>query len=132
MFRLCVRMNLFFYSEQGLIKPKITNIFYELKIIDCRIEMLFVLREKITSTYVRWRYTLVRELETTFKQGRLTRDVVVHLDHLDEVCPTASMCNWSMTLWCLSVSSLRWLTYVETLHAALAHVTVFSSSNTNV
>ncbi len=56
----------------------------------------------------------------------------MHLDHIDEVCPTADMCNWSMTLLCLSATSPSWLTSVETSYARLPHVIVFSSSSTNV
>ncbi len=35
--------------------------------------------------------SLVLEPENTFKQVKLTHDVVMHLNHLDEVCPTADM-----------------------------------------
>ncbi len=70
--------------------------------------------------------------ENTFKQVKLAHDIVIHLDHLDEVRPTADMCNWSMTLWCLSATSPRYLTYVETSYARLTHVTVFFCSSTIV
>ncbi len=66
------------------------------------------------------------------QQVKLAHDIAIHLDHLDEVCPTADMCNWSMTLWCLSAISPRRLTCVEKSYARLTHVIVFSSSSTNV
>ncbi len=37
-----------------------------------------------------------------------------------------------MTLWCLSATSPRWLTWVKTSQARLTHVIVFFRSSTNV
>ncbi len=60
----------------------------------------FGVRKSFLHAYVGCKHWYLLEPENTFTQVKLAHDVVMHLDHLDEVCPAPQPVNDTMVSEC--------------------------------